>query len=67
MWHATYADAREAPLQPISDTLKHSNIATTGRLPLLEVSDSGSPTPVLSTAWLCDLPAASLDYAARLT
>ncbi len=31
MWHAhvAHADAREAPLQPIGDTLEHSNIATT--------------------------------------
>ena len=44
MWHAhvTHADTREAPLQLISDTLKHSNVATTARLPLLKVSDAFS-------------------------
>jgi hypothetical protein len=44
MWHAhvAHADAWEAPLQLINDTLEHSNIATTGRLPLLKASDAFS-------------------------
>ncbi len=44
MWHAhvTHVDAREAPLQLISDTLEHPNVATTGRLPLLKASDAFS-------------------------
>jgi hypothetical protein len=52
MWraHVTHADARELPLQLISGTLEHSNIATTGRLPLLEASDAFSLHLVLKVS-----------------